>query len=64
MFFEGHEIHGIILNPETLGTFHMSATAVDFSASFGGLATQRSHSHGRRDDVMCAVVHEHLMSKQ
>lgn len=64
MFFEGHEIHGICLNPETLGMFLVSATAaVDFCGSFGRLVTPRSHSHGRRDDVMCASVREHLMSK-
>lgn len=61
MFFEDHEI---CLNPETLGPFLMSTTAVDFCGSFGRLAMQRSHSHGHRDDVMCAPVHEHLMSEQ
>lgn len=42
----------------------MRTTAVDFLGSFGSLATQRSHSCGHRDDLMCAAEHEHLMSKQ
>lgn len=64
MFFEGHEIHGIHLNPETVVAFLVSTSAVDFCESSGRLGTQRSHSHGHRDDVMCGAVRERLMSKQ